>query len=548
MNIIFRLLPPVALSAAGLLAQSPAPKAVLNPASNILAGLPNFGIAQGSIFVVYGANMGPAALAVTQSLPLQNTLSGTSVQVTVGGTTLNAPMVYTLQSQFAAVLPSTTPTGNGTLTVTYNGATGSTPIQVVQSNFGISTVNQTGTGPAVVTFADFSLVSGPKAAKPGDTLIIWGTGLGPINGNDAAAPVPIDLGTPVKVFVGGVQANVVYKGRSGQPGLDQINFTVPAGLTGCYLSLVVQTGNTVSNTTTMSISNSGGACSDPNGIDLSGAAANKTSLSIGVVDLLQESLQFEFGGTTTTANVGAGSAIFEKITLPQITTIANPTGQASLNSCLVTSFASAITAGNPPNTTTPPPAITATGLDAGAAIAITPGSGTQLNLTPPKDGTKGVYSGALTTALAPGAYRISNGGGGADVGSFNANVNMPAPLQWTNQTAVTTAAIDRTKPLLLTWTGGAAGSYAFITGTSTSVTSTTVAEATFVCIAPISAGQFSVPPSVLLSLPVSGATLGSSTSILLLGTSSNPQSFTAPGLDIGYFIATSATGGTVSFQ
>jgi uncharacterized protein (TIGR03437 family) len=181
MKVAYHLSLALLLSAAGLYA-APAPNSVQNPASNILPGLPNFGIAQGSIFVVYGAAMGPSAIVVGTTLPLPTTLSGTSIQVTVAGTTVNALMVYTLQSQIAAVLPSNAPAGTGTLTVTYNGVTGSTPITVVQSDFGILTVNETGAGPGVITFGDYSLVTATNSAKPGDTLIIWGTGLGPIAG------------------------------------------------------------------------------------------------------------------------------------------------------------------------------------------------------------------------------------------------------------------------------------------------------------------------------------------------------------------------------
>ena len=69
------------------LAQVPSPLAVLNPASNIPAGLPISGIAQGSIFVIYGSALGPATLAQAAALPLPTTtgLSGTSVQVSVSG-------------------------------------------------------------------------------------------------------------------------------------------------------------------------------------------------------------------------------------------------------------------------------------------------------------------------------------------------------------------------------------------------------------------------------------------------------------------------------
>jgi len=126
---------------------------VRNAASYTLPGLPNSGVAQGSLFIVFGQNLGPAKIVQVSSFPLPTSqgLSGTSIQVTVNGTTVDAIMLYTLATQVAAVLPSKTPTGTGTITVTYNGQTSApVPITVVRSSFGIFAVNQSGTGPGVL--------------------------------------------------------------------------------------------------------------------------------------------------------------------------------------------------------------------------------------------------------------------------------------------------------------------------------------------------------------------------------------------------------------
>src|SRR6185503_774438 len=103
---------------------------------------------------------------------------------------VNALMYYTSDKQIAALLPSNTPTGGpATITVTYNGqASPPTAIRgVVAANLGIFTLDSTGRGLAIVTYPDYSLVSGTKgtpcggpntacgAANPGDTLILWGT-------------------------------------------------------------------------------------------------------------------------------------------------------------------------------------------------------------------------------------------------------------------------------------------------------------------------------------------------------------------------------------
>ena len=538
-----------------VMAQNPAPNSVQNPASNILPGLPNFGIAQGSIFVVYGSNLGPAAISVAPSLPLPAALSGTSIQVTAGGTTVTAPMVYTLNTQIAAVLPSNTPTGSGTLTVKYNGGSGSTPITVVKSNFGISTVNQSGTGPAVVTFGDYSVVSGSRSAKAGDTLILWGTGLGPISGDDAAAPTPADLGTPVTVYVGGAQARVVYRGRSAEPGLDQINFVVPTGVTGCAVSVVVQTGNLVSNTTTMAIASDNGACSDPSGISVSAftpVLSSKGTVSVGLIDLFQDSIAVKIGGQSTTTNTGFGSAVFDKYTADQIGSITGLLGQGSLGSCTVTSYGSNLNSGSSGSTPELTPVPSVIGLDAGAAITVTPPSEAPIvlkptSLTVSSNKQKGDYSGQVS-AIPAGAYTISNGSGGADIGAFTKTLTLASPVQWTNQTTVAAAPIDRTKSLTLTWTGGDPSTYAFIEGSSTGVTATAGYGATFICTAPIGPGQFTIPSPVLLALPPTDTQSLSSFGFLVMGSISNPVQFTAPGLDFGYVLVGGASGGSVSYQ
>jgi uncharacterized protein (TIGR03437 family) len=181
------------------LSAQPTITAVENSASNIVSGFPNSGIAQGAIFIVQGSGLGPANISIATAAFQSTTLSNTSVAVTVGGTTVNAPMYYTSAPQVAALLPSNTPTGTGTITVTYNGQPSATaPISVLANNLGIFTVDSTGQGPGIVTYPDYSLVSAAKAtpcggpntacgsANPGDTLILWATGLGPVNGNDAS--------------------------------------------------------------------------------------------------------------------------------------------------------------------------------------------------------------------------------------------------------------------------------------------------------------------------------------------------------------------------
>src|ERR1017187_9956454 len=117
---VFLLIVPMILGAVN----QPAPRVtgVQNAASNIPAGYPASGIAQGSIFTVYGSSLGPATCNQAFAFPVPATMCGVSATVTVNGTSV-APLllgVYNgnLQGGFAqinAILPSLTPTGNGTI-------------------------------------------------------------------------------------------------------------------------------------------------------------------------------------------------------------------------------------------------------------------------------------------------------------------------------------------------------------------------------------------------------------------------------------------------
>jgi len=93
---------------------------VVNGASFVAVGLPGDGIARGSMFAVFGTDLGPAEFAGAPSLPLGTTLGGTSISVTVSGVTRSAFMLFSVAGQLAAVLPSDLPAGTGTLTVTYD--------------------------------------------------------------------------------------------------------------------------------------------------------------------------------------------------------------------------------------------------------------------------------------------------------------------------------------------------------------------------------------------------------------------------------------------
>jgi uncharacterized protein (TIGR03437 family) len=499
---------------------APALSAVYNGASWVTAGLPNSSIAEGSIFTITGTGIGPSTLTQVTSYPLPTSqgIGGTTVQVTVAGSTSYCIMVYAISTQVAAILPSATPVGSGTLTVTYNNASANIPIQVVKNSVGIFTVNQAGSGPGVITNLDYHVAVPNNAVHPGDILILWGTGLGPVTGDETEPPTPVDLGTGVEIFVGGQQATVLYGGRGSSPGLDQINFTVPAGLGGCYVSVFAQVNGVVSNFVTIPIAAAGQSFCTDETIGISAATVSKAA-SGGTINV----------GIMYLDNVEAanGKATFHKWTYTDLISTRGPFGGPSPGSCTVY----VVDSGGGIILTDP---FTTPGLNAGSSVSVSGPAGSQ-NMPDVLLGSyEALFSGA--SFLTPGSYTIGNGAGGTDIGAFSTAITYPQPLTWTNQSSITS--VSASNDLTITWSGGGPNDYVSIFGVSGLASNQK--DTQFFCTASASAGQFTVPSQVFALLPPKG--LGSN---LQPGTNMyvaliTPANFTAPNLDYG-FMYTSET-------
>ena len=228
--------------------------------------------------------------------------------------------------QLAGIVPSSVPPGAGTLTVTCNGQSGSAPIQVVDRTPGFFTINQGGTGAAIIqnynSATDLVINTLATPAKPGQYAIAWGTGLGPDGHSDVDAPQPTDLPVNLELYVGGKLAALTYKGRSGCcAGIDQIVFQVPAGLDGCYVPVVAKIGNAVSNFTTMSVSASGGACSDAGGLSASDIqlAQRNNRIRLGMVGLFRADIELVTGANTgNISRYDQASAVFTDLSFGEL--------------------------------------------------------------------------------------------------------------------------------------------------------------------------------------------------------------------------------------
>src|SRR5208282_2212238 len=102
-----------------------------------------------------------------------------------------------------------------------------------------------------------------NSGVPGEIITLWATGLGadPADSDTTYSSTPHAVNTPLQIYVSGVQANILYQGSAGYPGVTQINLTIPASVTpGCYVSLAAVTGTIISNVVVFPINPGGGTC------------------------------------------------------------------------------------------------------------------------------------------------------------------------------------------------------------------------------------------------------------------------------------------------
>src|SRR5580658_6897738 len=188
---------------------------VQNNYSFLLPGVPNYGIAPGSLFAIQGLNLSGNSTAVLQSSAapgLPATLNQTSLSVTVNGVTTTPVLYYTSEAAVAAVLPSTTPVGTGTITLNFNGNKTQAPILVVASAVGLDTLLGAGGGAGVVTDSNYNLLGLTNSATPGAAVTLWGSGVGADTSNgDTTYPQKQNNLTniPMQVYIGGISANIL---------------------------------------------------------------------------------------------------------------------------------------------------------------------------------------------------------------------------------------------------------------------------------------------------------------------------------------------------
>jgi uncharacterized protein (TIGR03437 family) len=500
-------------------------------------------IAEGSIFIVKGTNLSATGVAGPFSLPYPASSGGVQIAFTpipaAPPTTAYLVELYNQSgiNQLAAILPSTAAPGNYNVTVTNNNGVVSAPfaVTVVQHKPGLFTQDSTGTGLAVVqnfiSVSEYDIdrfTTGAiggftiSPATPGQTLIAWATGLGPIATGDNTAPPFLNFlpGLNVQVIVGGVSITPTFAGRSGYPGEDQINFTLPSNIpTGCTVSFQVSVNGILSNATFLSIA--------PNATAGACVAAGLTTAQLQSLDdggtLTGGGFQLEqFSGI---ALAGGG---FTQVTGFQLAS--SPVVASQPGVCQVSQSTS--------GPATVGISSSATYLDAGA-IALTGPSGSNItnapltetsnsyNLTITEPGTVGIPN----ASIVGGTYTLK-GAGGKDVGPFSASIVLGTQLTVTGGLPVI---VNRGAGLALNWTGGNSTDTVEIFGSS--------GATSFLCFTTAGSGSFTVPASILNQLPaVTAAAISAGTGFGFLGVFSSPS----PASGNGLFSAPLTAGGSIT--
>jgi uncharacterized protein (TIGR03437 family) len=527
-----------ALAFAFIANAQPAIVDVVNSANRIPHAYPGHGIARGSLFSIVGQGLGPEERQQADfPLPSTDGLAGVKLQVTVNGVTASAILVFVSTKEVSAILPSSTPAGSGTVTLDNNGATATAPITVVERAFGIFSIDfYSGLQQAVAfNVKDDGSVQANDIVHPaaaGQTITIIGTGLGAIP-SDETQPGPTDVpeGINLKIFVGTREATLVSAGRGtccdpmppgfpvrpGTAAIDLVQFTVPEGISGCHVTLAIQSGDAVSNLAQIAIASPGSdSCQDINAVDFGDFVTLSGTVKTGNISLLRTVNRSSSQLGSVEIGTEVGTALFYKFDVPEnsvpipVSSFGILANNLNPGSCVqglsrVPFPPSPLDPSDPPPPAVNPPVP----LDAGAQLNVKAGSTTKVL----RKGRDGVYSGALGSTfvtpglpllssgfLEPGTFTVDNDSGGTDIPAFNVNITLPKPaLVFENIAELET--VNRSQGVTVKWSGGDPDGFVTIIGTSSASDGTSaLLISNFACTERISAKEFTVPAFVTLGI------------------------------------------------
>lgn len=413
-------------------------------------------VSPGALAAVFGTNL--AATTAPGTPPYQTTLGGTTV--TING--VAAPLLFVSPGQINFQMPSSvantewfTITGANIVVTTAAGASGQVTFDV-GSMPGLFTADASGCGQATAlnirADGSASMNSALHSAAPGDYIALYGTGLGfagsePPDGMAATGPANLTQ-MPGLLLNETTGVTPLYAGLAPTlPGVDQVNFQIPAGTrNGCSVPVSVSAG-LGSPEVTVAIQSGRGQCVDPP-VELYGQVTLSESTSTGPLGTAPSSVTQDSFSAIFPAAPGLQAPDAEQVVFAP-TYVANtaPAGAVLLAArvplnprvCAVPGY---------------------THLSAGAIQVEAPGgaaaTANPINVSSAVASEGVSYAQTLPSGfVAPGNYTITGAAGSAVSLDTTVQVGSPIQLQTTFAPGTT---ISSSQPLTIKWTGGDANS------------------------------------------------------------------------------------------
>jgi uncharacterized protein (TIGR03437 family) len=232
----------------------PAITAVVNGASFVGGG-----VVPGEIATAFGTNLtSSTGINLTSSLPLPTTFLTDSLIVNNQPVALFAVDNVNGQQQYNFQVPWEVASGPNVTIAASNDDTSSASITVpvLTAQPGIFNYSTGGNIFGAILHANFQLANTTDPAKPGETVLIYCTGLGAVSSPPADGEPgkgQPTIATPT-VTIGGTKAIVSFSGLApGFVGLYQINAEVPGTLKAGNQAVIVEVSGTFSNSVLLPI-------------------------------------------------------------------------------------------------------------------------------------------------------------------------------------------------------------------------------------------------------------------------------------------------------
>jgi uncharacterized protein (TIGR03437 family) len=250
------------LTATGVAIAQPTVGGVVNGASFVQGQA----IAPGSLISIFGTKLANSQAAAS-TIPISTTLNGVTVKFVTGNTTINAPLaplLFLQSDQINAVVPWDLLPGNA-----------AKDVSVIVTNKGVASaefsVKAAEFSPAIFSIGDLAAVQNVDGslaqaegsitgrathpAKIGDVVVIYATGLGPVDKTVADGDIPpsgkaVNTLKKPSVLFGGHTAQIQFSGLSPQfVGVYQLNVVVPDVVAGDKIPIQLVLGGIASPST-----------------------------------------------------------------------------------------------------------------------------------------------------------------------------------------------------------------------------------------------------------------------------------------------------------